>query len=38
MKGFIDIQNENKQCFRWCLVRYLNHIDKNLAIIRTADR
>ena len=26
MKGLINIQNEDNECFRWCLVRYLNPV------------
>ena len=33
----IFIQNEDDQCFRWCFVRYLNHVDKNSAIIKNID-
>ena len=33
MKGLINIQNENNECFKWCLVRYLNHVNKNPAEI-----
>ena len=36
MKGLIDIQNENNECFRWCLVRYLNSVE--IRIIRNIDR
>lgn len=35
--SMIFIQNEDDQCFRWCFVRYLNHVDKNSAIIRNID-
>ena len=38
MKGLIDVQNKNNECLRWCLVRYLNYVDKNPAITRTIDR
>ena len=31
MKGWSNIQNEDNECFRWCLVRYLNPVNKNLA-------
>ena len=31
-KGLIHIQNiNNNQCFKWCLVRYLNPADRNPA-------
>ena len=26
MKGLINIQNEDNECFRWCLIRYLNSV------------
>lgn len=30
MKKLIDMQNlENNECFRWCLIRYLNPVGKN---------
>ena len=38
MIGLINIQNEDRKCFRWCLIRYLNHVNKNSAIIRNRDR
>ena len=28
MKGFIKIQNEDNECFRCCLVRFLNPVNK----------
>ena len=31
MKGLINIQIEDKECFRWCLVRHLNSINKHPA-------
>ena len=34
MKGLINIQNKNNECFRWCLVRYLNSVNKDTAKIR----
>ena len=35
MKGLIkNIQNEDNECFRRCLVRHLNHVNKNPAKIR----
>ena len=38
MKVLINIQNEDKECFKWCLVRYLNSVNKNPAKIRSADK
>ena len=38
MRGLINIQNVDNECFRWCLVRYLNPVTKNLAKIRNFDR
>ena len=29
MKGLISIQHKDNECFRWCLVRYLNPVNKN---------
>ena len=29
MKGLINIKKKNDECFRWCLVRYLNPVSKN---------
>ena len=37
MKRLVNIQNEDNECFRWCLIRYINPVDKNLAIIRKVD-
>ena len=34
----INIQNEDSECFRWCLVRHLNPANKNPAKIRNVDR
>ena len=31
MKGLINIQNEDNECFRWFLVQYLNPANKNPA-------
>ena len=31
MKGLINIQNEDNECFRWCLVKYLYPVHKNPA-------
>ena len=36
MNGLINIQNEDNECFRWCLVRYLNK--KNPEKIRNVDK
>ena len=38
MKGLINIQNEDNEYFRWCLVRYFNSIKKNQAKITNVDR
>ena len=38
MRGLINIQNVDNECFRWCLVRYLNPVTKNPAKIRNVDR
>ena len=38
MKGLINIQNKDNQCFIWCLVRYLKPVNKNPAKIRNIDR
>ena len=38
MKGLINIQNKDNECFRWYLVRYLNCVNKNPAEIRYVDR
>ena len=38
IKALINIQNENNECFRWCLVRYLSPLNKNPAKFRNADR
>ena len=38
-KGLINIQNiDDNECFKWCLVRYLNPADSNPATVTTADR
>ena len=35
----INIQNiDDNECFKWCLVRYLNPADSNPATVTTADR
>ena len=38
MKRLINIQNEDNECFRWCLVRYLNTVNKNPAKIKKTDK
>ena len=38
MKGLINTQNKDNECFRWCFVRYLNLVNKNLAKIRNVDK
>ena len=38
MKGLIDIQNYDNECFEWCHVRHLNTVDKNPQRIRKEDR
>ena len=35
----INIQNtDDNECFKWCLVRYLNHVDHNPRRITKADK
>ena len=38
IKGLIDVQNVNNECFRWCMVIYLNLVSKNPPKIRNADK
>ena len=38
MKGLINIQNNDKKCFLWCHVRYLNCKGKNLFRITKEDK
>ena len=38
MKGLINIQSEDNECFRWCLVRYYINVKKNPAKIRNVDK
>ena len=38
VKGSAKIKNEGNECFRWCLVRYLNPVNKNPAKIRNVDK
>ena len=38
-KGLINIQNtDDNECFKWCLVRYLNPADRNPARITKANK
>ena len=38
-KGLINIQNiDNNECFKWCLVRYVNFADHNPRRIAKADK
>ena len=38
-KGLINIQNiDDNECFKWCLVRYLNPTDRNPGRITEADK
>ena len=38
-KGLINIQNiDDNECFKWCLVRYLNPVDRKPARITKADK
>lgn len=34
----INIRNDDNRCFRWCLGRHLNLLNKNSAKIRNDDR
>ena len=37
-KGLINIQNtDDNECFKWCLIRYLNPADHHSARITKAD-
>ena len=38
MKGLINIQNEDNECFSWWLVRFLNPVNKNPAKIRNVTK
>ena len=38
MKGLINIQNEDNDYFKWCLVRYLKPVHKYLARIGNVDK
>ena len=38
-KGLMNIKNiDDNECFKWCLVRYLNPADHHLARITKADK
>ena len=38
-KGLINIENsDDNECFKWCLVRYLNLVDHDTARIAKADK
>ena len=38
MRGLTNNQNDDNECFRWCLVRYVNPVTKNQAKIKNIDR
>ena len=38
MKGLVNTQNKDNECFRWCLLRYLNPVNKNPEKIRKIDK
>ena len=38
MKGLINIQNKDNECFRWFLVRHLTAGNKNPPKIRNVDK
>ena len=38
MKGLINIQNKDNECFRWFLVRYLTAGNKNPAKTKNVDK
>ena len=38
MRGLINIQNDDNECFRWCLLKYSSPVTKNPAKIRNIDR
>ena len=38
MRGLINIQNNNNEFLRWCLVRYLNPVNKTSTKVREYDR
>lgn len=37
-KGLINIKNKDKQCFRWCHIRYLSPQDNNPQRIKKSDK
>ena len=38
-KRLVNIQNnDDNECFKWCLVRYLNPVDHNPARVTKADK
>ena len=38
-KGLVNIQNiDDKECLKWCLIRYLNLVDHHRARIRKIDK
>ena len=38
LKGLINLQNDDNECFRWCHVRHLNPVQKNPQRITQKDR
>ena len=38
MKGLINLQNEDHECFRWCHIRHLNPQEKNPQRIKLVDK
>ena len=38
MRGLINTQNNDDECFRWCLIRHLNSVNKNRNKIRTEEK
>ena len=38
MRGLINTQDSDDECFRWCLLRHLNSVNKNPDKIRTEDK
>ena len=38
-KGLVNIKNiDDKECLKWCLIRYLNLVDHHQARIRKIDK
>ena len=37
-KGFVNLKNEDNECFRWCHIRYLNPQEKDAQRIKKTDR